>query len=249
MDASTQKSRKRNNIHNNSVGRGAEYAPKTPSERAKANIEAIRLMKALTAEERPASKQDMEVLRRYTGWGGLGSLFNQRSSREYRELASLLTPEEMQSAEYSINTAYFTPASIIDTLWDLAKRLGFKGGKILEGSAGIGNMLASMPKNISEASEISAVELDPVTGNMLRLLYPDADVQVKGFQDADIDNNSVDLAITNVPFGTGISVYDSKEKDLTRKFGNRIHDFCICEECTQAPRGRHRHIYHDKRDA
>jgi N12 class adenine-specific DNA methylase/predicted nucleotidyltransferase len=228
---------KKKNTRNNSVARGVEYAPKTPSERFKANIEAIKLMKELTTEERPATRGEMEVLRKYTGWGGLGTFFNNRYSKEYRELSSILTPEELQSAEYSINTAYFTPSGIIDTLWDIAKRLGFKGGNILEGSAGIGNMLASMPKSISENSDISAVELDTITGNMLKLLYPDADVQIKGFQDADIENNSVDLAITNVPFGTDISVYDAKEKDITRKFGNRIHDFCIAKNIRKLREG------------
>lgn len=228
---------KKKNTRNNSVARGVEYAPKTPSERFKANIEAIKLMKELTTEERPATRGEMEVLRKYTGWGGLGTFFNNGYSKEYRELSSILTPEELQSAEYSINTAYFTPSGIIDTLWDIAKRLGFKGGNILEGSAGIGNMLASMPKSISENSDISAVELDTITGNMLKLLYPDADVQIKGFQDADIENNSVDLAITNVPFGTDISVYDAKEKDITRKFGNRIHDFCIAKNIRKLREG------------
>lgn len=228
---------KKKNTRNNSVARGVEYAPKTPTERFKANIEAIKLMKELTTEERPATRGEMEVLRKYTGWGGLGTFFNNRYSKEYRELSSILTPEELQSAEYSINTAYFTPSGIIDTLWDIAKRLGFKGGNILEGSAGIGNMLASMPKSISENSDISAVELDTITGNMLKLLYPDADVQIKGFQDADIENNSVDLAITNVPFGTDISVYDAKEKDITRKFGNRIHDFCIAKNIRKLREG------------
>ncbi len=228
---------KKKNTRNNSVARGVEYAPKTLSERFKANIEAIKLMKELTTEERPATRGEMEVLRKYTGWGGLGTFFNNRYSKEYRELSSILTPEELQSAEYSINTAYFTPSGIIDTLWDIAKRLGFKGGNILEGSAGIGNMLASMPKSISENSDISAVELDTITGNMLKLLYPDADVQIKGFQDADIENNSVDLAITNVPFGTDISVYDAKEKDITRKFGNRIHDFCIAKNIRKLREG------------
>ena len=235
----TEKAEKKakKNTHNNSVARGVEYAPKTPAERFRANIEAIKLMKKLIEEERQASKSDMEILRKYTGWGGLGTFFNNGYSKEYRELTSILTAEELQSAEYSINTAYFTPSGIIDTLWDIAKRLGFEGGKILEGSAGIGNMLASMPKSMSEKSDISAVELDTLTGNMLKLLYPDADVQIKGFQDADIENNSVDLAITNVPFGTDISVYDSKEKDLTRKFGNRIHDFCIAKNIRKLREG------------
>lgn len=216
------------NTHNNRVSKGEVVYPKTPAARYKANVAAIRLLKELQDSGKKATKEQMAVLRQYTGWGGLGGYFNNEYSPEHRELKSLLTDEEMRAAELSINTAYYTPVEVIDAMWEIAKRLGFEGGNILEGSAGIGNILASMPKNISEHSAISAVELDNITGGILELLYPDANVMIKGFEEADIPNGSVDLAITNVPFGD-IQMYDAKEKDLTRKFGGKIHDFCIAK--------------------
>ena len=227
------------NTRNNRVAKGEVVYPKTPAARYKANIAAIRLMKELQDSGKTATKEQMSVLRQFTGWGGLGGYFNNEYSPEYRELKSLLSDEEMQAAANSINTAYYTPVEVIDAMWDIAKRLGFEGGNVLEGSAGIGNIIASMPKAMSERSEITAVELDQTTGGILTLLYPDANVMVKGFQDADIANGSVDLAITNVPFGNDIKVYDAKEKDLTRKFGGgRIHDFCIAKNVRKlAPGG------------
>lgn len=225
------------NTRNNRVSKGEVVFPKTPAARYKANIAAIRLLKELQDSDKLATKEQMAVLRQYTGWGGLGGYFNNQYSPEYRELKSLLTDEEMQTAEMSINTAYYTPTEIIDSMWEVAKRLGFEGGTVLEGSAGIGNILASMPKSMSEASEITAVELDNLTGGILEKLYPDANVLIKGFEEADIPNNSVDLAITNVPFGNDISVYDAKEKDLTRKFGGKIHDFCIAKNVRKLREG------------
>lgn len=217
------------NTHNNRIAKGEVVYPKTPAARFKANVAAIRLLKELQDSGKNANKAQMSVLRQYTGWGGLGVYFNNEYSPEHRELRSLLTDEEMQAAALSINTAYYTPVEVIDSMWDIAKRLGFEGGNVLEGSAGIGNILASMPKGISEHSAITAVELDNITGGILELLYPDAQVMIKGFEEAEIPNNSIDLAITNVPFGDNIKVYDPKEKDLTRKFGGKIHDFCIAK--------------------
>ena len=217
------------NKRNNHVSKGEAVYPKSPAARFKANIAAIRLLKELQNEGKQATKEQMAVLRQFTGWGGLGGYFNNSYSEENRELRSLLTGDEFDAAQLSINTAYYTPTEIIDTLWDVAAKLGFQGGKILEGSAGIGNILASIPKGMNEASQITAVELDNITGGILEQLYPDAQVYIRGFETVDIDNASVDLAITNVPFGENLKIYDAKEKDLTRLFGSKIHDFCIAK--------------------
>ena len=225
------------NTRNNHVERGVSFAPTANGERIKANIAAIRLMKQLTESGKEASKEDMAVLRQFTGWGGLGGFFNNTYSPLYEELASLVSPEELHEAAFSVNSAYYTPVEIIDTLWDIAKNLGFKGGRILEGSAGIGNILGSMPKAMNEASDITAVEIDSLTGNILKLLYPDADVRIEGFQDSDIDNNSIDLAITNVPFVADLTVYDKTEKDLTNRFGGSVQDFCIAKNVRKLKEG------------
>ena len=225
------------NKNNNHVSKGEVVYPKTPAARYKANIAAIKVLRELQGNGKAATKEQMEVLRQYTGWGGLGTYFNNPNSNEYRELRSLLSDEEMQAAALSVNTAYYTPTDVIDAMWDIAKRLGFTGGTVLESSAGIGNILASMPTGMSERSEISAVELDSISGGILELLYPDANVMVRGFEEVDVPNGSVDLAITNVPFGDDIKVYDEKEKDLSRKFGGRIHDFFIAKNIRKLSEG------------
>lgn len=224
----------RKNTHNNHGKRGMEYAPKSVDARITANIEAIELAQKLLRSGEQATPKQMAILRKFSGWGGLGKAFTQSSwgfgdDTPPKKLRKLLGNEAYQQAVMSANSSFYTPTHIIDSLWDIATQLGFKGGNILEGSAGIGNILAQMPVEISDRSDIHAVEIDNTAGGILSLLYPDAQVDIQGFEQTKIENGSVDLAITNVPFVTGLKVKDeSGDKDLPSKFGN-IHDFCIAK--------------------
>lgn len=224
----------RKNTHNNHGKRGMEYAPKSVDARITANIEAIELAQKLLRSGEQATPKQMAILRKFSGWGGLGKAFTQSSwgfgdDTPPKKLRKLLGNEAYQQAVMSANSSFYTPTHIIDSLWDIATQLGFKGGNILEGSAGIGNILAQMPTEISDRSDIHAVEIDNTAGGILSLLYPDAQVDIQGFEQTRIENGSVDLAITNVPFVTGLKVKDeSGDKDLSSKFGN-IHDFCIAK--------------------
>ena len=227
------RSGERLNQHNNHAERGKDYAPTGVDDRIEANIAAIEMLHKITDEGRQATPSEMKVLRRFSGWGGLGKAFKEPEwgarNPYYNRLKALLSDEEWQEAEMSRNSAYFTPATVIDNLWDIARALGFKGGNVLEGSAGIGNIIGLMPTDMSERSHIQAVEIDSTTGGILRLLYPDAKTDIQGFEQTKVRNGSVDLAITNVPFVTGLHVNDTTgDKDLSRKFGD-IHDFCIAK--------------------
>lgn len=229
------------NTRNNHAERGTDYAPKGEKARIDANIDALELAKKLLASGRAATPQEMAILRRYSGWGGLGAAFNEGSAWApnpvNKRLREALTPEEYQAAVMSRNSAYYTPAAVIDAMWDVAKALGFNGGNIVEGSAGIGNIIGLMPTEISERSNIHAVEIDPTTGGILSLLYPDAQVDIQGFEQTRIANNSVDLAITNVPFVTDLHVKDeSGDSDLSKKFRD-IHDFCIAKNVRKLREG------------
>jgi N12 class adenine-specific DNA methylase len=223
------------NRNNNHAERGTDYAPNTPKARYDANVEAVRLAKELTDSGQQATDEQKAVLRQFSGWGGLGTFFNNERTRN--ELVELLGDDGYQQAAMSINSAYYTPADVIDTMWDIVKNLGFKGGNILEGSAGIGNILGLMPMGISDRSNIEAVEIDGVSGMILKLLYPDAKVDIQGFENTQVRNGSVDLAITNVPFVTGLHVHDTTgDRDLSRRFGN-IHDFCIAKNVRKLREG------------
>lgn len=229
------------NVNNNHAERGKDYAPKGADARIDANIKAIELMQKLMQEGKQATSAQMKVLRQFSGWGGLGKAFVEkddwRDNPTAKRLKELLGDEAYAQAEMSRNSAYYTPASVIDTMWDIARALGFKGGKVLEGSAGIGNIIGAMPTDMSERSNIQAVEIDETTGNILSLLYPDAKVDVQGFEATRVPNGSVDLAITNVPFVTGLHVNDETgDNDLSKKFRD-IHDFCIAKNVRKLREG------------
>lgn len=224
------------NTRNNRNERGIDYAPRSPKARYAANVKAIKLMRQLMNSGEQPTREQMEVLRRYSGWGGMGTYFNNTDTEENKQLRELLTDEEYDAAANSGNSAYYTPAQITDSLWDIVEKLGFKGGNILEGSAGIGNILGAMPQSISEKSNIHAVEIDKTSGNILSLLYPDAKVDIQGFEDTRIRNGSVDLAITNVPFVADLTVYDKIDKDLSAKFP-KIQDFCIAKNVRKLREG------------
>lgn len=223
------------NTRNNHSDRGTNYAPTSVDARIEANIKAIELAQQLIESGELATPKQMAVLRKFSGWGGLGKVFsdNTYSTR----LQQLMGTEAYQEAVMSANSAYYTPAYVVDTLWDIVTQMGFKGGYILEGSAGIGNILGQMPTNISEHSNIHAIEIDGTSGGILSLLYPDAKVEIQGFEQTRIPNGSVDLAITNVPFVTGLRVNDTTgDKDLSKKFHN-IHDFCIAKNVRKLREG------------
>lgn len=236
-DAITEKK----NTHNNHSERGKDHAPTSVDARIEANIKAIELAKQLLESGERATEKQMQTLRKFSGWGGLGKAFNEGTSYApnpvAKKLRELLGEKAYQEAVMSANSAYYTPAYVVNTLWDIAEQMGFNGGNILEGSAGIGNILGQMPTNISERSDIHAIEIDGTSGGILSLLYPDAKVEIQGFEQTRIPNGSVDLAITNVPFVTGLRVNDTTgDKDLSKKFHN-IHDFCIAKNVRKLREG------------
>lgn len=229
------------NTRNHHSERGKDHAPTSVDARIEANIKAIELAKQLLESGEQATEKQMQTLRKFSGWGGLGKAFNEGTSYVLnpiaKKLRELLGEKAYQEAVMSANSAYYTPAYVVDTLWDIAEQMGFKGGNILEGSAGIGNILGQMPTNISEHSDIHAIEIDGTSGGILSLLYPDAKVEIQGFEQTRIPNGSVDLAITNVPFVTGLRVNDTTgDKDLSKKFHN-IHDFCIAKNVRKLREG------------
>ena len=229
------------NTRNNHSDRGKDHSPTSVESRIEANIKAIELAKQLLESGEQATENQMQTLRKFSGWGGLGKAFSKGTyyapNPTQNQLRELLGEEAYQQAVMSANSAYYTPAYVVDTLWDIAERMGFDGGNILEGSAGIGNILGQMPTHISERSDIHAIEIDSTSGGILSLLYPDAKVDIQGFEDTRIANGSVDLAITNVPFVTGLRVNDTTgDKDLSKKFHN-IHDFCIAKNVRKLREG------------
>ncbi|WP_193760825.1 N-6 DNA methylase, partial [Acetonema longum] len=189
-------------------------------------VSALALLKQLEATNRQATREEQEILAGYAGWGGLSQVFapnNLTWKQEYQEVHELLTEKEYRSARASILTAFYTPLPIIQAMYDGVRRLGFKGGKILEPSCGIGNFIGAMPEALKKTSCFYGVEIDELTARIAKQLYPAGAIQNIGFEKAKFPNDTFDLVIGNVPFGN-FAVYDPTYKDKLS-----IHEYFLAK--------------------
>lgn len=177
--------------------------------RIQQNITAIRLLKQLQKEQRRASAQEMETMLTYSGWGGVSRVFSPDGSTPHSlahlrdELKDISTPEEFAAMQSSVNTAFYTPPELVSAVWRMCEHLGFKGGRIIEPAAGAGHFIAGMPMGIAMKSDVTAVEIDKVSAQMLEQLYGPYGMQVHacGTETAKLPSGFYDLCISNVPFG------------------------------------------------
>lgn len=168
----------------------------------KDNMNAVKLLKVLEAEDRNALQEEQEILSRYVGWGGLADAFDANKAgwaEEFKELLSALTPEEYAAARASTLNAHYTSPSVIRAMYEALEQMGFEGGNILEPSCGVGNFFGMLPDSM-RSSSLYGVELDSISGRIAQKLYPNANIKVAGFETTD-RRDFYDLAIGNVPFG------------------------------------------------
>ncbi|HDZ3715253.1 TPA: PLxRFG domain-containing protein [Vibrio vulnificus] len=204
----------------------------TPSQRIAANLAAIRVMKALISQGQSATLDQKKTLAQYSGWGGLGSVFDPTNTSKsqqaaHQELKSLLSEDEYNNVRESIRNAFYTSESVVKSMWEGVKAfgLGDKPMNVLEPSIGSGNFIGWQPSSMRDNSTWFSSELDSVTGNIAKLIYPDANVQVKGFEQAPFKHGVFSLAIGNPPFGS-TPIRDSKNPDIS---GMNIHNYFIAK--------------------
>lgn len=172
-------------------------------EKYKVNIAAIKLLKSLEEEKRQATPEERHILAKYVGWGGVQEAFdshNEKWKNEYEELKSVLTDDEYRTARASVLTAHYTPSLIIQSMYQAVGNMGIPVEKIIDPALGSGRYLGMLPSSLANA-KFSGVEIETVTGNLAKHLYPKADIQVTGFEKAKFQKDSFDLAIGNVPYG------------------------------------------------
>lgn len=264
--------RGRKNSRNHRVGPDDVLVPGGNVTRAKANIEAVRILKKLNEEKRDATPEEKKRLAQFTGWGSLAQeVFNTeyayaaqyekrfdgglppalryaddkkrsdyaRWKKNYGtalhpDLGGMMTAQEWDAAEKSTLNAHYTDRKVVGAMWGMAEKLGFRGGRVLEPSAGIGLFFSLMPESLSGRSSLVGVELDTLTGGILGKLYPDADIQVTGFENAKrVGDNTLDLVISNVPFGN-FRVTDKKRPQYARQ---SIHNYFISRSIDAARPG------------
>lgn len=199
----------------------------------KANIEAIKTLKTLEKENRPATDSEKETLSKYVGWGGIPQAFdseNKAWNSEFSELKSLLTDKEYSSARASTLDAFFTSPTVIDGIYQALENFGFEGGNVLEPSCGVGNFFGKMPDEMRENSKLYGVEIDSISGRIAQKLYPDADIAIQGFEKNNFQNGGFDVVVGNVPFGE-LSFKDDIHGTT------KLHDYFFAEALEKVKNG------------
>ena len=199
----------------------------------RANVDAIRTLKTLEAEKRPATAEEKEILSKYVGWGALAKAFDKNDEKwatEYKELSELLTPQEYAQARSTVNDAFYTSPTVIDGIFEALGNFGFDGGNILEPAMGIGNFFGRMPEVMQANSQLYGVEIDSLSGRIAHALYPDADISIQGFEKNHFQNGSFDVAVGNVPFGE-LGFRDTVH-DTTK-----LHDYFFAEALSKLKDG------------
>ena len=197
------------------------------------NIEAIRTLFKLEQEHRGAIAEEQQVLSQYVGWGGLSDAFDPGKdswAKEYAELKGLLSEDEYAAARSSVLNAHYTSPTVIRGIYDAVERMGFRSGNILEPSMGVGNFFGMLPDSMA-GSRLYGVELDSITGRIAKMLYPQADITVAGFETTD-RRDFYDLAVGNVPFGQ----YKVNDKAYN-KLGFSIHNYFFAKAIDQVRPG------------
>ena len=197
------------------------------------NIAAIQTLKQIEAEGRQARPDEQEILSRYVGWGGLPQAFDAENAswqKEYQQLKSLLTDEEYAAARGSTLNAHYTSPVVIRAMYEALASMGFQDGNVLEPACGVGNFFGMLPEEM-QSSKLYGVELDSITGRMARQLYPDARIEITGFEKTN-RKDFFDVAVGNVPFGN----YKVADRAFD-KYGFLIHDYFLAKTLEQVRPG------------
>ncbi|MDQ2719363.1 MAG: hypothetical protein M3Z26_06320 [Bacteroidota bacterium] len=240
----------------------APYETKSFSKKIKyqQNIAALDLLLKLEGEHRSATPEEHSTLAKYVGWGGLKEILLDPDNDAHWKITSDIELRSfvkdvydrfseldndgsqglLQAAKRSILNAHYTSYEIINSIYDAVEKAGFKGGNVLEPSAGIGNFLAAMPVDMANSSEVTAIEMDRTTGKILQRLFPTAETHITGFEKLALPENNYDLIISNIPFGS-VPIYDAqltnlKDKRYKDASGN-IHNYFFAKSMMLAKPG------------
>ncbi|WKF67102.1 helicase-related protein [Streptococcus equi] len=207
----------------------------SPSERLNNNLEAISMLNRVESGQRELDSTAQEVLAKYVGWGGLADVFDESKEGQWEVARSFLkenlSPSEYEAARESTLTAFYTPKTVIDGVYRTLSDMGFKSGNILEPSMGVGNFIGNLPDEMSK-SKFYGVELDSVSGRIGKLLYPESEVQIKGFEETTFSNNFFDAVIGNVPFGE----YKVNDREYNKN-NFLIHDYFFAKSIDKVRNG------------
>ena len=188
------------------------------------------------------TQDDLTILSQYTGWGSFGQELFQGSwdkpspkeGWEARDewLREALGEEGWKSAQRSITNAHYTDPSIVQRVWSIVGKMGFKGGRVLEPAMGSGNFFGLMPSDIMNNSELTGIELDTTTGRIAQALYPKANISIKGYEKSQTPDDFYDLVIGNWPFAK-----DGPPDRRYRRINPSLHDYFFLKALDQVRPG------------
>ncbi len=202
-------------------------------ERARDNVAAIRLAAKIEADERPATADERKQLIRFTGFGAsdlANGVFRRPGEIDFRkgwdaigiDLEDAVGDGDYASLARCTQYAHFTPEFIVRAIWSGLKRVGWRGGRVLEPGIGTGLFPALIPQGLRDVCHVTGVELDPVTARIARLLQPQARIVTGDFARTELPA-SFDLAIGNPPFSDRTVRSDPSYRSLSL----RLHDYFI----------------------
>jgi hypothetical protein len=208
-------------------------------DKALANLDAIRTLKQLEADDRDATDSRRLSLRATSG-GAMANVFEPYPPREWErtadELRQLLTADEYASARASTPNAHFTSPVVISGVWQPLERLGLaNSAQGLEPTMGVGHFFGLMPEAFTPGSCRTGVELDSLTARIAQRLYPDATIFAKGFEETSLPDNFLGAVVGNIPFGR-YPVFDPAYRSspaVTRA----IHDYFFAKALDKARAG------------
>ncbi|MBO5030262.1 MAG: N-6 DNA methylase [Muribaculaceae bacterium] len=223
---------------------GNEADSYTPSQRLEANVKAVETLADVLFGGKPATEEQKLIMSRFRGWGqvDLGKYYDvdhilrntyaDTPIHRLGEVIKRLDPDGEKKLFEAIKRAslssYYTPTPVARAMNTFVALSGYRGGSLLDPSMGNGMFEGTLPKSIQERTAITGVELDWLSGQLSRALYPDANVTIGSFENSGIAPGSFDVVTSNVPFGD-IAVYDPTWKNdaspLKRSAQNRIHNY------------------------
>ncbi|KDE10029.1 helicase-related protein [Rhodococcus aetherivorans] len=172
--------------------------------RARANIAALRLVRRLDEQQRPATADEQAVLAQWSGWGAIPEVFDNRAKilaqwgDEHAELLDLLGDKGFAQARQTTLNAHYTDPAIVAELWRAAARAGLPDGALLlEPGCGAGHFVGTAP----EAVRMVGVEIEPISAKIAHYLYPSQQIRNHGFERNFAPAGTFTGAIGNVPFG------------------------------------------------
>jgi N12 class adenine-specific DNA methylase len=213
-----------------------------PRDKFSRNQAAIDAFQTIESEGRAATDEERDAMASYIGWGSFGQELFQGTwdnpkpkegwADEDKWLRDHLGREAWESAQSSILNAHYTDPPTVTAMWKMVRKMGFRGGKVLEPAMGTGNFFGLMPQDLAENSDLSGIELDQTTGGIAKLLYPQASISIKGYQESQTPDGFYDLIIGNWPFAA-----EGPADRRYNKLSPTLHDYFFLKALDQVRPG------------